>query len=558
MTNLVKQGNSLIVTSDNGYPFEEGKISLPFSSVYYVIDESDLVVFKSISNGDILFQGKLGEMTIDGAVVTRSNIYAKFDEFNVNGGEVPEKISDLIDDVGMLTDDDLGTAEQTYTSMLKYEDFFQFDENMEIMHLNIISGAVMVVGNIFYGELDFGYHNVCTSQALPLGDVKSIRFSMRENTRFKSHCITFYKSQAISPYFIVGDRVGYTIGESTNIYSIEMNIPEGATHFAIVSWDYANEDAYGGTNQYGLDNRYKWVIEYDPYTLEMATTYLPEAKITAAISEAIKPLKEDINNLNGRVDTLDTRVDTIQYDKIPTLENKVNELQLYKFPNATIFGQPTIQNGQVSNFSNNNYLQFPFLVDFQNQPFQIDFSFTTGDDISGQQNILDSNFGLAFAIRNGKVVAVASNNGTSWTTGELISNQTLTPNTTYYFRIHWVRGTENPFLSIVGGLSKDDTTISIGIITEPPYPKTMYIGRSYVNNGNYFKGSINLNNASLTIANKVVWTGMDDVGLATRAAVDLSNIDAKGKEVIDARIDNKINALFQFDSSTGTLDIITE
>lgn len=219
------------------------------------------------------------------------------------------------------------------------------------------------------------------------------------------------------------------------------------------------------------------------------------------------------------------------------LSDKVDELQLFKFPNATIFGSPTIQNGQVSNFSNDNYLQFPFLVDFQNRPFNIDFSFTTPSNMSGQENILDSNFGLAFAIRGNKVVAVASDNGTSWTTGELISDATLAPNTTYYFRIYW----NNNRFGYRGGTSKEDFTFNIDTyMANTPFPKTIVIGRSFVNGGNHFNGSINLNDASLEISDKVVWTGMDDVGLATRAAVDLSNIDDKGKEVIDTRIDAKI------------------
>lgn len=218
-------------------------------------------------------------------------------------------------------------------------------------------------------------------------------------------------------------------------------------------------------------------------------------------------------------------------------KEEVEELKLFKFPNATIFGTPTIQNGQVSNFTNANYLQFPFLVDFQNRPFNIYFSFTTPSNMSGQENILDSNFGLAFAIRNGKVVAVASDNGTSWTTGELISTETLSPNTTYYFKIYW----NNNIFGYAGGLSKEDFSITKETaMTNTPYPKTMLIGRSYVNNGNHYNGSINLNDASLEISDKVVWTGMDDVGLATRAAVDLSNIDEQGKAVIDERIDNKI------------------
>ena len=254
----------------------------------------------------------------------------------------------------------------------------------------------------------------------------------------------------------------------------------------------------------------------------------------------------DLENDSGFITSTDA-------DNKYALKSTVDELQLYKFPNATIFGQPTIQNGQVSNFSNDNYLQFPFLVNFQNRPFNIYFSFTTPSVMSGQQNILDSDKGLALAIREGKVVLVASDNGTSWTTGELVSTETLAPNTTYYFKIYW----DNYMFGFKGGLSKDDTSISREtFMSQTPYPKTMFIGRSFVNNGNHFSGSINLNDASLEISNKVVWTGMDDVGLATRAAVDLSNIDAKGVEVIENIVDNK-TPTYTYDADTQTLNITT-
>ena len=257
----------------------------------------------------------------------------------------------------------------------------------------------------------------------------------------------------------------------------------------------------------------------------------------------IDTIADELNNLEIPNKTSDLVNDSgfiteDESDKKYATISEVEELKLFKFPNATIFGTPTIQNGQVSNFSNDNYLQFPFLVDFQNRIFIIKFSFTTPNSMSGQENILDSNFGLAFAIREGRVVAVASDNGTSWTTGELISDETLSPNSTYYFNIYWINGK----FGYAGGLSKDNTPIiKETTMANTPYPKTIVIGRSYVNGGNYYKGSINLNDASLEISQKVVWTGMDDVGLATRAAIDLSNIDSKGEEVIDNRIDNKIS-----------------
>ncbi len=100
-------------------------------------------------------------------------------------------------------------------------------------------------------------------------------------------------------------------------------------------------------------------------------------------------------------------------DRITSAEEKIQDIELAKFPNVTIIGQPTINQGQISNFSASNYCQFPFVVNFQNKKFEIDFEFTTGADVSNQHNVLDSNFGLAFAVRSSKFVIALSTNGTN-------------------------------------------------------------------------------------------------------------------------------------------------
>ena len=79
MINLIKQGNSLVITSDQDFPFESGKIIVPQNSLTYVIDESDIVCFRSVSNYDILFTGLLKDITINGTPATKDNIIQLFD-----------------------------------------------------------------------------------------------------------------------------------------------------------------------------------------------------------------------------------------------------------------------------------------------------------------------------------------------------------------------------------------------------------------------------------------------------------------------------------------------
>lgn len=219
-------------------------------------------------------------------------------------------------------------------------------------------------------------------------------------------------------------------------------------------------------------------------------------------------------------------------EAIAPLEEKIDDLQLFKFPNATIFGEPTINNGQISGFSTTSYLKFPFLVDFNNRPFEINMEFTTGSNVVNQENIFDSDFGLAFAIRNRKFVIAVSSNGTSWNLGEGVGTYTVLPNTTYRVKLWWDRMTYHLSYSTNGGVSYTEDITKVGAFQ--PAPKQMYIGvgENFAEVFNYFTGIINMNHCNLSILGQVIWQGMDDAGLATRLEIDLSNIDQAGIDKI--------------------------
>lgn len=243
--------------------------------------------------------------------------------------------------------------------------------------------------------------------------------------------------------------------------------------------------------------------------------------------------KEEVDDKTK--DYLTAESDTIEIIKtdIDNVKDDIEDIRLFKFPNLTIFGSPTINNGQISNFSASNYFQFPFIVDFKEQPFVINFSFTTGSDIETQQNIIDSEFGLAIAIKNKHIIWAGSTNGTSWDLGENVQPHIiLTPNTTYdvAFGNQLISGQPKFFMNVStdGGENYDPY---YGYPKGYLFPKQIIIGKG-IDNTHIFTGSINLNRCKLTIANKVVWSGMDDAGLATRLAVDMSNIDEAGRNYI--------------------------
>lgn len=80
MLKLTKQGNSLIVEGlKNGTYPTNGTNEYPLNSLIAVTDDSDMVTFRSAATNDVLFSGKVEDITINGESVTKDNILAKFD-----------------------------------------------------------------------------------------------------------------------------------------------------------------------------------------------------------------------------------------------------------------------------------------------------------------------------------------------------------------------------------------------------------------------------------------------------------------------------------------------
>lgn len=225
--------------------------------------------------------------------------------------------------------------------------------------------------------------------------------------------------------------------------------------------------------------------------------------------------------------------DAVNVSQLNTLSDRVDELAMAKAPNVVIIGEPTLNQGQASDFSAFDYLQFPFILDLTGKTFQIDFCFTTGDDVTTQQNIIDSKYGIALAIQNGHGVMAISSDGQTWNIGTSTGTFTIAPNTTYFARLSWDGTTYRTALSTNGTSYTDDMSI---VSSVAPFPTTHYIGGAndtiVGHTVHPFAGVIDLNKSSMTINGELYWEGMDSLGLLTRADVSLSNIDAAGEERI--------------------------
>lgn len=80
MVNISKESSSFIIQGDvNSYPFKDGKISLPLNSLYFVIDESNVISFKQVNDNNTLLSVNINNLQINGEQVTKENLIEKFD-----------------------------------------------------------------------------------------------------------------------------------------------------------------------------------------------------------------------------------------------------------------------------------------------------------------------------------------------------------------------------------------------------------------------------------------------------------------------------------------------
>lgn len=222
---------------------------------------------------------------------------------------------------------------------------------------------------------------------------------------------------------------------------------------------------------------------------------------------------------------------------VSDLSKQVEELKLFKFPNLTIIGNPTINHGQVSDFSSDNYLILPSIFDNKGRSFEVNVAFTTDSNVTAAQNIIGGKFCMALYVQNEKLTLRLSSNGKDWNILSKTSEFTVKPNTTYFIKVVFDRLQYKLLYSTDGINYTQDWSVTN---TLEPYPGVVYFG---VGNNffNPFQGIINLNKCDIKFNNTIVWQGMDDVGLATRLATDLSNLDEEGENVLRQIIRDELN-----------------
>ena len=116
MLQISKQGNSIVVEGLNHYFYPyNGTLEVPCNSVITVVDEGDIVLFRSASNYDVLFSAKIDEITINGQSVTKDNVgevFGALSNVSSGGGLTPEQ-EEKLNNAVQISDYNADKASQT-------------------------------------------------------------------------------------------------------------------------------------------------------------------------------------------------------------------------------------------------------------------------------------------------------------------------------------------------------------------------------------------------------------------------------------------------------------
>ena len=116
MLQITKQGNSIVVEGLNHYFYPyNGTLEVPCNSVITVVDEGDIVLFRSASNYDVLFSAKIDEITINGQSVTKDNVgevFGALSNVSSGGGLAPEQ-EEKLNNAVQISDYNADKAAQT-------------------------------------------------------------------------------------------------------------------------------------------------------------------------------------------------------------------------------------------------------------------------------------------------------------------------------------------------------------------------------------------------------------------------------------------------------------
>ena len=201
----------------------------------------------------------------------------------------------------------------------------------------------------------------------------------------------------------------------------------------------------------------------------------------------------------------------IAYDHLTDDLTTATLKEEYLKANVGFNGDVVESNGYLSGFNTFSYGTVNTSVDWQNVDWEMVWKFKSGADVSTSQNA----FGCGTADYKGIIGYVtsstyrlyASSNGSSWNIWSNAANFGVAANTTYWVKYTWDKTTLIAYWSYNG---QDWTQFGTSTVGSPLNMEQINVGyRNIAYTGEYFRGTIDLNNCYIKVNGNYYWRGTD-------------------------------------------------
>lgn len=317
-------------------------------------------------------------------------------------------------------------------------------------------------------------------------------------------------STFITTTLIIGDRYPTSILPLFGLYSNDGNdyVELGMTETGYMKCNSRD------VNWIGSNNTYKFNLNT---TYEIQFGYINGAYLLRLNGSDNAKFSRTYNNNSGMYFTIGTQ-EQIDCDVRYSFSNTnfivgdtsvwhpSKELKYKKHFN--IVGTPNIENGILSNLSTSNYIISDInALDMSVLPYELNFKFTTGNNVNAQQIMFEGengfNDGLRMQIYQNHIRA-SLNVGGSW-----IKNDpgyvTIQPNTTYWYK---VLVTESQYVCTISTDGIEYVSDMIFNTTSCPSPKKYIIGNGETSP---MLGTIDLNETYILRNGKMYWKPLSEM-----------------------------------------------
>lgn len=279
---ITKENNSIKVVGQNNptYPYS-GTLVYPLNSVTVVTDQSDMAVFRSALNNDVLFTGLIENITIAGSPVTKEDIGTKFGAIANSSGSGGGGTGGAVDSVNGQT----GAVVLTASDVNAYSKAETDEKLRDYTPLEAYATEIASIKKNMGNKAD----KSSLDNYLLKTDAQST-YETINGAQGKYQA----KLTAGTGIEITGENV-INVTLDTNIYQVVENLPEDSINpnkiYLVLNSESGESDLYIEylyvNNKWEKIGEYKADVDLTPYLTkaDAASTYQPKGEYLTSIPE---------------------------------------------------------------------------------------------------------------------------------------------------------------------------------------------------------------------------------------------------------------------------------